>query len=356
MSKEIYNIGNKERLIETLSSPDFDDRKYYGLYQRELYWTENGNNSLDFLEILPWDRLGKVSYLIYCLSPDINGDQRVPKKGHSSEYVQYSKSRVADFLMNMHIFLNTVDITNKARLYLQKSRKVFGMISSHEEILQASEALFLAFNSGLFPNDELVLFQYPGTFLPFPHKAHLELTEKSFETLTQADTTEKRIVVSTFLKNSYRHEKNPPFPYRIDLLRRGFGLQDFVTVLGIGGNSDEQHRQMKLVSRLSSDGIINYLCGSDTIIKKVELATRGDRRAIVLFGKNIKFFISIRPGENMEKLRLACEQAKRFGSEVLILTGREVDISGTAIREIGINLEGVDHFFPNSFVREVFDK
>lgn len=357
MSTEFCNnIENKEKLIEILSSPDFDNRNYYELYREEIYWTANGNNSLDFLEILPWDRLGKVSCLIYSLTLDINGDQRESEKEPPAEFARYSKSRVADFLTKIRIFLNTTGIASEARLYLQNSRKIFGMASSREEILQVSEALFSAFTAGLFPNNELVLFQFPGAFLPFPHKAHLELTEKSFKALAQTGTAEKRVIASTFLKNSYRQEKNPPFPYRIDLLKRGFGLQDFVTVLGIGGDSDEQYRQMELVSRLSVDGIINYLCGSDTIIKKVNLASDGDERAQKFFEGSTHFWVSLRPGEDIERLNLAIKMAQNFtGSKITILPSiRTIDISGTQIRQGIKSGANISDELTNSFIAEAF--
>ena len=69
-----------------------------------------------------------------------------------------------------------------------------------------------------------------------------------------------------------------------------------------------------------------------------------------------RYLLQILTTENIEKLRLACEQAQSFGSEVFILSGREIKISGTEIRKMGAKINNIDSIFPNSFVKEVFNK
>lgn len=352
-----YSFSNKEHLLEALSSSDFSNRKNFSLYQNELDGVKNGENSPDFLEILPWNRIGKIAEVLnFLLSNNIDENSEDIQSSSLSRYNKYCHDRISKFTDDISLLLNSVDSKSQTKSLLLASRKILGLPRNNTDMIKVINSLSLASKSGSLPDNDLLLIQYPGAFLPFPHTAHLELVQKAYEDLSPLTVSDTRIVVNTFEKNSYRNDEVPVFKKRVKNLQMGFGLQDFVTVLGISGDSDRQYKQMKVVSRFSPDKTINYLCGSDTIIKKVDLALNGDTRARNFFDSSTHFWVSLRPSENMESLNLAIELAHKMeGSKITILPSvRNVNISGTQIREGIKQGSDISDDFTNIFIDEMF--
>lgn len=352
-----YSFSNKEPLLEALSSPDFDNQKNFKLYLNELNGIGKGENSPDFLEILPWSRIGKIAELLNSLTSNSSiGNFKKKKDNILTKYDRYCHDTISNFTNELQLLLNSVDTKSQTKSLLLSSRNILGLSRNEIDMNKVVNLLSLANKSGSFPNNDLLLIQYPGAFLPFPHKAHLELAQKTFDDLSPLHMDETRIVVNTFEKNSYRNEKTPKFKDRIKNLQMGFSLQEFVTVLGISGDSDRQFKQMEVVSRFSSDKIINYLCGSDTIIKKVQFALDGDPRAQTFFNNSTNFMVSIRPNEDMEKLELAIKMAEEIeGSRITILPSvRIVDLSGTEIRQSIDGNKRLLDMYPNEFIEESY--
>lgn len=350
-----YSFSNKEPLLEALASSDFDSHKNFELYRKELNGIKRGENSPDFLEVLPWDRIGKIAELLNSLSFDSSiGGSEDNQNNISTRYDRYCHERILNFTNDLSLLLNSVDTKSQTKSFLLTSRKILGLPRNSIDMSKIVNLLTLANSSVSLPENDLLLVQYPGAFLPFPHKAHLELAQNAFEDLSPLHLPETRIVINTFEKNSYRNDKVPVFKDRIKNLQMGFALQQFVTVLGISGDSDRQFKQMEVVSRFSSDKIINYLCGSDTIIKKVQFALDGDPRAQAFFNNSTNFMVSIRPNEDMEKLELAIKIAeKNEGSVITILpSNRTIDLSGTEIRLNIDNHTYSSNMHTNEFIKE----
>lgn len=120
-----YSFSNKEPLLEALSSPDFDNRKNFGLYQNELNGINSGENTPDFLEILPWNRIGKIAELLISLSSnDLIGDAEDNQSRVQTKYNQYCHETISNFESELQLLLNSVDTKSKTRSLLLTSRKV----------------------------------------------------------------------------------------------------------------------------------------------------------------------------------------------------------------------------------------
>lgn len=352
-----YSFSNKEPLLEALTSPDFDSPNNFDLYRNELNGINNQENWLDFLEILPWDRIGKIAELLNYLSSEkfIEIPVTSPTEG-PTKYDLYCSERISNFSNELQLLLNSVDTKLQTKSLLLTSRKVLGLPRNKIEMSTITNLLTQVKNSESLPENDLILIQYPGTFLPFPHKAHIELAQNAFFDLSPLNMFETRVVVSTFEKNSYRNDSVPKFKDRVGNLSKGFALQEFATVIGISGDSDKQFEQMKIVSNLSSDRVINYLCGSDTIVKKVQLALDGDSRAKKFFNSSTNFIVSIRPNEDMNKLESVIKMAEAIeGSTITVLpSNRTIDLSGTEIRQkIDDGISSPD-MYPNEFIGELY--
>lgn len=308
------------------------------------------------LEITPWKDMksfiGKFAFI-----DDLDNSANVNiffPLDNDDKYEIFRKNKLMSFVTSSREYLNSVGGTLKLKLLLRDEKKILGLAKTSHELEMIFDILRKSDRAGAFPNVDQIVMQYPGSFCPFPHEGHLEVTQSALK--FREGSEDVRVLVSTFTHNASRCDQDLiPFAYKLDMLRRGFAYENKVTVMAVEGDSDKQRLQMEIISNFSSDKNINYVCGSDTLIKKVEDAKSGNECAKLLISPDINFYINVRKSEDLDKLNSAISYAKAIGVSVDILESPRMGLSGTMIRARLSKGDLNDNVFTNTFVKELYE-
>lgn len=350
MSLEKYNYDNKETVLNAVSTQDFDNPKYFRFYEAETLAISNKETYAEFLAIIPWGKMSNISKIILAslqkIKPNLY-DQTSPDRFYSDV-----TNNVESWCSDINFKLNRINNIHTLRNDLKNSRSLISSVQGINNLKSICNTIISCNNSGVLPqnNDNQLFLQFPGSFNPFPHSGHIEISSIAKKNIAN---NESLIVITTFEKNKHRTDTSQPiFSSKIDLLHRGFAFESKVVIIGIKGDTEHQFRQMKLIASLSNNNSVHYICGDDAFIKKVNQAKAGYGKMFELFNSKTTFYISRRKGSSNNLFNECCLYAKEIGTNVILLPDQKLNLSGTKIREKTNNEKLDEYDYPNKYVEE----
>lgn len=355
MPHERYNYSNKEKVFEAISEPGFDDSKHFNIYQTEIAAITNHETYADLLALAPWNKMSSLTRIVLGLLDGVNLNKS--NTGNPDQFYSDVTEKIHDWGQEIDFSLNRIGTSHTLRKFLSNSRNLISLIQGRYDLQRVCDMLVLCDNAGVVPQeaDNQIFLQYPGSFNPFPHLGHVELS-----TIVRKCITSDRsiIVVTTFDKNKYRNDAHTfSFSTKIDLLNRGFAFEPRVVVAGIAGNSERQAQQMQLFASLGGlDKSIHYILGNDAFIDKVRQAKSQEDGVLKLFDRNTTFYVSKRNGYASNSLYESCVYAKSMGCTIVFLPNQQSNTSGTETRQ---KLNSGSHgkeVYPNKYVEDFFNK
>lgn len=352
MLQERYNFEAKEKILSAVARNDFCEEKFFPLIVQEAYAISRRETQLDLLGVTPWNKVSGFARLLLKSIENLRPGEDyydIPADTFNRENSEHVKNWERDITFD----LNRTDTTEKIRAKLLNSRALISSVSGLENMRSICGTLLLCDQAGILPARNNTLFlQFPGSFNPFPHCGHIEIVSIAVRNI---QNNESHVVITTFAKNHYRQDANSmPFLVKINLLQRGFAFVPNTIVLGMASNTERQLEQMKIVSSLSQDGKIHYICGDDAFVAKVRQAKSGDTVAIELFVNGLIFYVSQRYGQDSGELKASLKYAERMGSKVILLPAQTYALSGSEMRKKIANGKLEEADFPNTHVKEFF--
>ncbi len=352
--QERYNYDNKESALRAISEHNFNDSKYLAVYESEAIAISNYETYADLLAITSWSKIPTLAQIIFTSLEELNSG-KTSVAGTDNFHNDISK-RVDNWNQEIFHNLNRIGTSHTVRKFLSSTKSLISFVQGHETLQKMCKTLILCDNAGAIPQDTSnpILIQYPGSFNPFPHPGHIELSLLAKENNINDNIM---VVVTTFSKNKHRvNQPSLPFSIKINMLNRGFAFENDVMVIGIPGDTDCQSQQMQLLATLSSDQSVHYILGNDAFITKIRQAKSKDGGVLGLFNKNTTFYVSRRNNYNDNLLDESYLYTRGTGCKVIFLPKQQLSISGTNIRQKLESNNSDNNFYPNKYVKDYVDK
>lgn len=307
------------------------------MIELEILDTINGRTNLDYFEYAKGSILADLANKFHKVL--ISNPSKFSFCPEMSVLQNIRRSKFSTFIKNFSEIIKSEKEENLGN-FIKNNRKFLGMASSPTEIFLLTELLLSIPTSFDWEKYQPNLYQFPGSFNPFPHNGHLATADIIHDYSTLNDKKPSLVGVWTFANNPHKPDINQTFKERLDMLHRGFIDTNFSSIINIEGDSSgqRQHEQMKLIAEIAGDKI-RYCLGGDAFLKKVGDMQNADIGANSLFKDlNTLWYITPRPEDNMDDIiKGANEVSERFGSILIILPSQKLTLSGTMIREMTLD-------------------
>lgn len=349
-----YPSTQKEKVLGVLSSSAPEESDIKALLSQEIHYIARGATNPDFLELLSGTSLLNCLYLLkssilaghFLLADDDTLSKEV------SPFEREKTKRFSAFTTKLESLIsdpnNDINLDN----FIINGRKYLGM-ANLRGIVHLSDIINYTHAKGLINQEGLTLIHYPGSFNPFPHRGHINITRIIRETYDDATESRPRIIVSTTASNPDKPALLQTFPLRLDNLHRAFINETGVSVLGLVGDfSNKEHRirQLLLVASFDHEKRLRFMTGSDGFIKRVEQAIQGDIYSRFLLNRGHTIIVSPRTEKDAASTRAAINLAlHNFGAEIILAPTQIDSLSGTTIRSLPVRARR--KFATNKFVR-----
>jgi hypothetical protein len=348
--KNKYSATHKENLMRALSTPQADQTGVRDALAVELQMMAEGSAYPDFLELLPASNLVETLKLIQELISS-GAIQPGSEDPDLSAIRQYRESLFQRFLKVFSDLSDNPSGGSDLPVFIQTNRKYLGMADTLSSLSNLAQIFSYIESRGLITEDGLSLICYGGSFNPFPHNGHIEVSQMALHKFNHSSPS-KRIVINTASTDSNKPYLAQSFPHRLDNLYRGFIDEQYATVIGIAGDAQDKTRrieQLELLAAFDQEQKLRLVMGSDILIPRVEMALAGDPYSLFFIREDHEVYLSPRKGDDKDAIMKAIVVARQqFNSNLVLMDDPVWGISGTLTRKQTI--EQRRKYAPNAYV------
>lgn len=345
-----YPTTHKENLLRALSTPQTTHADFHNALAVELQLIAEGSAYPDFLELLPAHSLVKALKAMR----ELISSGVIQSEIQQSELSAFRQHREELFQRFLEVFADLADNPSGSGdlvAFIQTNRKYLGMADSLASISNLAQIFSYIESRGAITEDGLALICYGGSFNPFPHNGHVEVSQMALQSFPHP-APNKRIVINTASTDSNKPYLAQSFPHRLDNLYRGFIDEQFATVIGIAGDAQDKTRrieQLDLLAAFDEQQKLRLVMGSDILIPRVEMALAGDPYSLFFIREDHEVYLSPRRGDDPQAIYRAIRLAQQhFNSNMILMDDPVWGISGTLTRSQSI--EERKRYAPNAHV------